>query len=119
MRAQTFTPSSTKSGDKLTGQLAAKYTFAGGIESEATLTTGGVLSLTLEAVDAITKGLTATFDCETVAPGKAGVLSSGKCTVDYKQEMYTGKASYDYYKGDLNGSPLPPAPARSYRPRPH
>jgi voltage-dependent anion channel protein 2 len=100
----TFTPSSTKSGDKLTGQLAAKYTFAGGIESEATLTTGGVLSLTLEAVDAITKGLTATFDCETVAPGKAGVLSSGKCTVDYKQEMYTGKASYDYYKGDLNAA---------------
>ena len=74
MTAQTFTPSSTKSGDKLTGQLAAKYTFAGGIESEATLTTGGVLSLTLEAVDAITKGLTATFDCETVAPGKAGHL---------------------------------------------
>ena len=74
-----------------------------------------MLSLTLEAVDAITKGLTATFDCETVAPGKAGVLSSGKCTVDYKQEMYTGKASYDYYKGDLNGSPppssRPPLPA--------
>ena len=101
--SQTFTPSATKSGDKLTGGLEAKYRFPGNIEGEATLNTSGVLSTKFEAVDAIAKGLTATVECETPAPGKTGVLNSGKCTFNYKQEMYACKASYDYYKSDLSG----------------
>merc|ERR1712083_984434 len=42
-------------------------------------------------------GLTVTLDCET---GKTALLTSGKATWDYKQEAFTGKCSYDYYKGD-------------------
>jgi voltage-dependent anion channel protein 2 len=100
----TFTPSATKSGDKLTGSLEAKYRFPGNIEAEATLNTSGVLSTKFEAIDAIAKGMTATVECETPAPGKTGVLNSGKCTFNYKQEMYACKASYDYYKSDLSAS---------------
>ena len=106
VRSQSFTPCATKSGDKLTGSLEAKYMFPGNIEAEATLNTSGVLSASLEVVDAITKGLTASIECETLAPGKTGVLGSGKCTFDFKQDAFTTKASYDYYKGDFTGAPL-------------
>lgn len=95
----TFTPSATKSGDKFAGQLATKYMFPGAIEGEATMSTGGTLAVTLENADSIAKGLTTTLECETAAPGKAGPLSSGKCVVDFKQDLFTCKASYDYYTG--------------------
>ena len=104
--------------------MEAKYIFPGNVEAEATLNTSGVLSASLEVVDAITKGLTASVECETLAPGKTGVLGSGKCTFDFKQDAYTAKASYDYYKGDFTGAlpaarqpaPLPHAPSpRAHR----
>ena len=104
---QVFTPKATKSDTKLDGKLAAKYVFGGGMESEVTLATSGVLSGTFEAANVIAKGLVVNLECETLAPGKSGLLSSGLTTVNYKTGPFDTKASYDFYKGDLTGAPPP------------
>mmetsp|Transcript_58999 Transcript_58999/g.97541 ORF Transcript_58999/g.97541 Transcript_58999/m.97541 type:complete len:287 (+) Transcript_58999:60-920(+) len=93
----TFTPLATKSGDSISGSLAMKYGFPGGITTEATMNSSGVLSATTE-VAGLAKGLTVSLDCETTTKGNA-LFSSGKATVDYKQDVFTAKAVYDYYKG--------------------
>jgi len=99
-----FTPKSTLSGNNFSGSLVAKYAFAGGISTESTVNTKGVLETNLEAVDAIAKGLTLNLDCATSEPGKANLLSSGKATVEYKQEAFNCKASYDYFKANAAAS---------------
>ena len=104
---QVFTPKATKNDTKLDGKLAAKYVFGGGMESEVTLATSGVLSGTFEAADVIAKGLVVKMECETPAPGKSGLLSSGLTDVNYKTGPFDCKASYDFYKGDLTGAPAP------------
>lgn len=71
-----------------------------------TLKTSGVVSAQVEAANLFTKGLTLTLDCETPAPGKQGLLSSGKGTIDYKMDALTCIASYDYYKGEAHGETL-------------
>jgi len=93
----TFTPKATKSDSGIAGSLAAKYGFAGGMTAEATLNTSGVLSSSLETTG-LAKGLVVTLDCESASKGSA-LLASGKATADYKTDMFTCKASYDYYKG--------------------
>jgi len=110
--SQTFTPKADKSGEKFAGSLAAKFPVPGA-DAEVTLKTSGVVAAQVEAANLFTKGLTLTVDCETPAPGKAGLLSSGKGTVDYKSDALTCKASYDYYKGDLHGAPEPLRSGRS------
>lgn len=96
----TFTPLATKSGESVSGSLAAKYLFPGGVSTEATLATSGILSSTIEATG-LAKGLTATLDCES---GKSSLLTSGKATLDYKQEAFTAKCSYDYCKSDASAA---------------
>jgi len=95
----TFTPKGTRSGDKFSGSLAAKYIFGGGIESEVTLNTTGVVSASVEGSPM--KDITVTFDCERPEPSKPGLLSSAKCTVDCKKEAFTAKAAYEAYSGAL------------------
>ena len=104
---QVFTPKATKNDTKLDGQLAAKYVFGGGMESEVTLATSGVLKGSFEAANVIAKGLVVKMECETPAPGKSGLLSSGLTDVNYKTGPFDCKASYDFYKGDLTGAPAP------------
>lgn len=103
-RAQTFTPKAEKSGDKFTGSLAAKASVCPGADVELTLKTSGVVAANVEAANMFTSGLTLTLDCETPAPGKAGLLAIGKGTVDYKSDALTCKASYDYYKGEAHAA---------------
>jgi voltage-dependent anion channel protein 2 len=95
----TFTPSGTKSGDKFSGSLAAKYEFLGGLSSEVTLLTSGVVEATLEGSPM--KDLTVTLDCERPEPSKPGLLAAAKCTLDYKKEAFTAKAAYGFYDGAL------------------
>ena len=102
---QVFTPKATKNDTKLDGNLAAKYVIGGGMETEVTLATSGVLKGTFEAANVIAKGLVVKMECETPAPGKSGLLSSGLTDVNYKTGPFDCKASYDFYKGDLTGAP--------------
>jgi len=95
----TFTPSGTKTGDKFSGSLAAKYEFAGGISTEATLQTTGVVEATIEGTPM--KDLLVTLDCARPEPSKPGLLSAAKCTLDYKKPSFTAKAAYDVYPGAL------------------
>jgi voltage-dependent anion channel protein 2 len=95
----TFTPSGTKTGDKFSGSLAAKYVFAGGIESEVTLLTSGIVEASVEGSPM--KDLTVTLDCARPEPSKPGLLSSAKVTADYKKESFTTKAVYDCYASAL------------------
>eukprot|EP00965_Chrysotila_dentata_P129970 4296252-Pleurochrysis_carterae.AAC.2 len=95
---QIFTPLATKSGDSVSGSLAAKYLFPFGVSAETTLTTAGTLATQLEG--AVAKGMILTVDAET---GKSAALASGKATLDYKKDMMTCKGSYDYYKGEAAG----------------
>ena len=117
---QVFTPKATKNDTKLDGNLAAKYVIGGGMETEVTLATSGVLKGTFEAANVIAKGLVVKMECETPAPGKSGLLSSGLTDVNYKTGPFDCKASYDFYKGDLTGAPpphcAPAAPAASASP---
>nr|ABI13166.1 putative outer mitochondrial membrane protein porin [Emiliania huxleyi] len=99
----TFTPKADKTGDKFSGSLAAKSAVPGGADLEVTLKTSGVMSASLEAANMM-KGLSLTLDCETPAPGKPGLLSSGKGTLDYKTDALTAKGSYDYYRGDAHAA---------------
>lgn len=93
----TFTPNATKSGDSILGSLAMKYNFPGGLMTEATMDSAGVLAATAE-MSGLAKGLMVSLDCKTATTGTA-LFSSGKATVDYKQDMFTCKATYDYYAG--------------------
>lgn len=99
-----FTPKATLSGNNVSGSLVAKYAFAGGMSTEATVNTKGVLETNLEAVDSIVKGLTLNLDCATTEPGKEGPLSSGKLTAEFKQDSFNCKASYDYFKSKAAAS---------------
>jgi voltage-dependent anion channel protein 2 len=99
----TFTPKADKTCDKFSGSLAAKSAVPGGADLEVTLKTSGVMSASLEAANMM-KGLSLTLDCETPAPGKPGLLSSGKGTLDYKTDALTAKGSYDYYRGDAHAA---------------
>ena len=123
-----FTPKATKNDTKLDGNLAAKYVIGGGMETEVTLATSGVLKGTFEAANVIAKGLVVKMECETPAPGKSGLLSSGLTDVNYKTGPFDCKASYDFYKGDLTGAcaalalrprrPAAPQPLLSVAPPP-
>ena len=108
---QVFTPKATKSDTKLDGNLTAKYVIGGGMNTEVALKTSGVLKGTFEAADVIAKGLVAKMECETPAPGKAGLLSTGLTKFNYKTGPFDSEASYDFYKGDLTGAP-PTLPLR-------
>jgi voltage-dependent anion channel protein 2 len=96
----TFTPSATKSGDKLDGSLKTVYSISKGMDTEFNLSTSGVLKCTFEAADAIAKGMSMKVEGETPAPGKGGLLSSGLSEVVYKTGPFRCQASYDFYKGD-------------------
>jgi len=96
----TFTPSGTKSGEKFSGNLAAEYSFAGGILAEAKLLTTGVVESKLEGSPM--KDLKVTLECATAAGKSKTMLSSGKCTLDYKKEAYTAKTVYDVYGSALS-----------------
>jgi len=100
----TITPTATRSGDAVSGTLAAKYNLLPWLESEATFGTSGSVSLNIEAADAITKGLTLTAECDRQAPGKPGLLASGNCIAEFKSELLACKTSYDFYKMDLLAS---------------
>jgi len=100
----TFTPLATKSGDAVSGQLTAKYNFMPWLSGECVFGTSGSLSLTVEAENALTKGLTLTAECDRAAPGKPGLLASGNLIADFKSELLACKTSYDFYKKDLLAS---------------
>jgi voltage-dependent anion channel protein 2 len=82
----------------VSGTLKAAYAIMPWLDGEAVMGTDGSLSLSLEAADALTKGLTLTAECDRAAPGKPGLLASGNMIADYKTELFACKASYDYYK---------------------
>jgi len=90
-----FTPKATNKGSEMSGSLVAKYGFGGGISTETTLNTCGQLETTLEAADAI-QGCNVKLECVT-DKGKAS-LSSAKLTLEYKQDKFTCKTSYDHFK---------------------
>jgi len=100
----TITPTATKSGDAVSATLAAKYNLLPWLVGEATFGTSGSVALNCEATDALTKGLMITAECEKAAPGKPGLLQAANFIVDYKQDMFTCKTSFDYYKADLLAS---------------
>lgn len=102
---QTVTPTATKSGDAVSATLAAKYSLMPWLVGEATFGTSGSVALNCEATDALAKGLMITAECEKAAPGKPGLLQAANFIVDYKQDMFTCKTSFDYYKADLLGAP--------------
>jgi len=100
----TFTPTATKSGDKVDGTLKAAYKILPWIDGECTFGTSGSIAMSIEAANALTKGMTLTAECERAAPGKPGLLASANMICDYKAELFACKASYDYYKKDLLAS---------------
>lgn len=97
----TFTPIATKTGESPSGSLAAKYSFMPWLEGEATLGTNGSLDLTLEAVDALTKGLVLKAECAKAAADKPALLASANLIAEYKSDAFSCKTSYDCYKNDL------------------
>jgi len=99
----TLTPTATKTGDKVSGSLAAKYALMPWLTSEATLNTCGALDLTIEACDALSQGLTLTAECSATGKGNC-LLSKGTLIADYKTEVGTCKASYDYYSDTLTAA---------------
>jgi voltage-dependent anion channel protein 2 len=100
----TFTPTATKSGEAVSGSLKAAYSILPWLDSEATFGTNGSVSLSLEAANALTKGLTLTAECDRAAPGKPGLLASANLIAEYKTDVFACKTSYDYYKKDLLAS---------------
>jgi len=100
----TFTPTATKSGDAVAATLKAAYKVLPWLDTECTFGTNGSVSMTLEAANALTKGLVLTAECEKAAPGKPGLLQSANMIADYKTDKFACKASYDYYKTDLLAS---------------
>jgi len=100
----TITPTATKSGDSVSGELVAKYSFMPWLVGETTFGTSGSLKANIEAANALTKGLTLKAECERAAPGKPGLLQSANLIADYKQDLFTCKTSFGYYKQDLLAS---------------
>lgn len=100
---QTFTPTATKSGDSVSGDLTAAYSPLPWLDCEAVFGTGGSMSANLVAADNLMKGLTLTAECE--GPGKNGPLSVANCIAEYKAEAFACKTSMDYFKKDLLGAP--------------
>jgi voltage-dependent anion channel protein 2 len=105
----TFTPTATKATNKagaeeVSGNLKAAYPILPWLNGEANFDTKGGVSLSIEAADALTKGLLLTAECERAAPGKPGLLASANLIADYKSELFSCKASYDYYKKDFLAS---------------
>ena len=70
-----------------------------GVEATATLNTSGSVDATCEATDLLTKGLVAKLEASTASNG--GLLSKALATFDFKQELFTAKASYEVYKLSL------------------
>jgi voltage-dependent anion channel protein 2 len=100
----TFTPIAEKKGETPSGSLAAKYNIMPWLEGEATVGTNGSLELTLEACDAITKGLVLKAECAKAAPDKNALLASANLIAEYKSDLFSCKTSYDCYKNDLLAS---------------
>ena len=73
-----------------------------GVEATATLNTSGSVDATCEATDLLTKGLVAKLEASTASNG--GLLSKALATFDFKQELFTAKASYEVYKGDAHAA---------------
>jgi len=88
----------------VSGELKATYGLLPWLDGECVFGTSGSLTASVEAADALTPGLTITAECERAAPGKGGLLASGNLILDYKQEAFTCKTSFDYYKKDLLAS---------------
>jgi len=96
----TFTPLATKAGESVSGSLKAEYSFLPWLSCEANCGTNGSMSLSVDAADALTKGLKLTAECDKAA-NKAGLLQSGNLIAEYKQESMTCKTSYDFFKSAL------------------
>jgi len=98
----TFTPTAFKDDKgKVEGSLKAAYSFLPWLDGECTFGTAGTVSVSLEAADALTKGLTLTCEADRAvgkSPAKANLIA------DYKSELFACKTSYDYYKKDLLAS---------------
>ena len=73
-----------------------------GVEATATLNTSGSVDATCEATDLLTKGLVAKLEASTASNG--GLLSKALATFDFKQELFTAKASYEVYQGDAHAA---------------
>ena len=97
----TLTPLATKSGDKVSGELKAKYAFTPALTGEMVFGTSGSVTGNIEMADALTSGLTLTAECERAAPGKQALLGSANLIAEFKQEAFTTKLSYDHYKNDV------------------
>jgi voltage-dependent anion channel protein 2 len=103
----TFTPTATKSGDSVAGELKAAYGFLPWLEGECVMGTNGSMTAKIEAADALTKGLTITTECERAMSSKGpptAMLQAGNIILDYKQDVFTCKTSFDYYKKELLAS---------------
>lgn len=98
------TPKMTMAGDKVSGTLAAKYDFNSSMSGEVTFGTGGSLEMTLEAVDAIMKGLTLTAECKKAGPDSKSMLASADLIALYKGADMTCKATFFGMKQDLSAS---------------
>lgn len=90
-----FTPKAKIKGNSVDGSLVGKYNFSGGIKSEATVSTSGALETTLEACDAVMKGLNVKLECKT---GEKSFLSQGNVSAQYQQDSFNAKVNYDYFK---------------------
>jgi voltage-dependent anion channel protein 2 len=100
----TFTPTATKSGESVSGTLKAAYGILPWLDAECTIgTPSGSVALSMEADNALTKGLKLIAECERL-PSKPGLLQSANLIADYKSEMFACKTSYDYYKKDFLAS---------------
>jgi len=100
----TFTPTATKAGDAVSGELKAKYALAKAIEGEMVLGTSGSITASIEMADALTSGLMITAECERAKAGKPGVLGSANLIAEYKQDSFATKVAFDPYKNDLLAS---------------
>lgn len=94
-----FTAKGDKKGDSLNTSLTANYVYAKGIESECVLKTDGAASGSIE-FDGLVDGLTVKVEGES-ATTKGALLSAASADVDYKQDMFTLKSHYDFYKGNV------------------
>lgn len=98
-----FTPKMTKKDDSsISGELKAAYGFLPGFAGECTYTTAGSISANVKATK-LMPGLELKAECEK-SPSSKAFFGAGNLIVDYKQEMFTCKTSYDIYKKDLLAS---------------
>jgi voltage-dependent anion channel protein 2 len=101
----TFTPTATKSekGD-FSATLKAAYGILPWLDGECTFGTNGSVSLSLEAADALTKGLTLTAECDKATKEGGSLLASANMIADYKSELFSCKTEYEMYKQTLLAS---------------